>query len=56
MDTNIENKVNQWLQGGFDAETVAAVQQLQKGNPDELADAFYRSLGFGTGGLRGIMG
>ena len=56
MDTNIENKVNQWLQGGFDAETVAAVQQLQKGNPDELADAFYRNLEFGTGGLRGIMG
>ncbi len=56
MDTIIENKVTQWLEGGFDADTVAAVKQLQKGNPDELADAFYRSLEFGTGGLRGIMG
>jgi len=56
MDTIIENKVKQWLTGGFDAETVAAVEQLQQGNPDELADAFYRNLEFGTGGLRGIMG
>jgi len=56
MDTIIENKVKQWLNGGFDAETVAAVEKLKQGNPDELADAFYRNLEFGTGGLRGIMG
>ncbi|KAA2243438.1 phospho-sugar mutase [Chitinophaga agrisoli] len=56
MDTIIENKVTQWLEGGFDADTVAAVKELQKGSPDELADAFYRNLEFGTGGLRGIMG
>ena len=30
--------------------------KLQKENPDELADAFYKNLEFGTGGLRGIMG
>jgi phosphoglucomutase len=29
---------------------------LKKEKPDELADAFYRNLEFGTGGLRGIMG
>src|SRR5687767_15890859 len=56
MDTIIENKVTQWLEGGFDTETVAAVQKLKQGNPDELADAFYRNLEFGTGGLRGVMG
>lgn len=56
MDTTIESKVAQWLDGGFDPETVKAVKQLQQGSPDELADAFYRSLEFGTGGLRGIMG
>jgi phosphoglucomutase len=56
MDTIIENKVKQWLNGGFDAETVAALEKLKLGNPDELADAFYRNLEFGTGGLRGIMG
>lgn len=56
MDNIIESKVSQWLNGQFDADTVAAVKKLQQDNPDELADAFYRSLEFGTGGLRGIMG
>ncbi|PSL23697.1 phospho-sugar mutase [Chitinophaga ginsengisoli] len=56
MDNIIESKVSQWLNGQFDADTVAAVRKLQQDNPDELADAFYRSLEFGTGGLRGIMG
>src|SRR5207302_5877865 len=32
------------------------VRQLQKEHPEELADAFYRNLEFGTGGLRGLMG
>lgn len=56
MDVNILSKVEQWLDGGFDAETVAAVRKLQQENPEELTDAFYRSLEFGTGGLRGVMG
>ena len=56
MDKNIENKVSQWLDAQFDADTVAAVKKLQQDNPDELADAFYRNLEFGTGGLRGVMG
>ena len=29
---------------------------MQKNNPDELADSFYKNLEFGTGGLRGLMG
>ncbi|RFS26289.1 phospho-sugar mutase [Chitinophaga silvatica] len=56
MDTNIQNKVDQWLNGNYDAETVAAIKKLQETNPDELTDAFYRNLEFGTGGLRGLMG
>jgi phosphoglucomutase len=56
MDANILSRAEQWLDGGFDAETVAAVRKLQKENPDELTDAFYRNLEFGTGGLRGVMG
>lgn len=56
MDANILSKVEQWLNGGFDEETVATILRLQKENPDELTDAFYRNLEFGTGGLRGIMG
>ncbi|HEY8956594.1 MAG TPA: phospho-sugar mutase, partial [Chitinophaga sp.] len=56
MDINIQSKVDQWLNGNYDAETVAALKKMQEGNPDELNDAFYRNLEFGTGGLRGIMG
>lgn len=56
MDANIRSKAEQWLNGGYDPETVAKVQQLLKENPDEITDAFYRNLEFGTGGLRGIMG
>ncbi|MEZ2445527.1 phospho-sugar mutase [Chitinophaga sp. RCC_12] len=56
MDINIQNKVAQWLNGNYDAETVATLKKMQEGNPDDLNDAFYRNLEFGTGGLRGIMG
>jgi phosphoglucomutase len=56
MDAAIAQKVESWLNGAFDADTKAQIQELQKNNPDELADAFYRNLEFGTGGLRGLMG
>ncbi|MFZ1534450.1 MAG: phospho-sugar mutase, partial [Chitinophagaceae bacterium] len=32
------------------------ISRLQKDNHNELADAFYKNLEFGTGGLRGLMG
>ncbi|HVZ24426.1 MAG TPA: hypothetical protein VG842_00120, partial [Sediminibacterium sp.] len=56
MDAAIQEKVNTWLQGNYDAETKETILRLQRENPDELADAFYKNLEFGTGGLRGIMG
>lgn len=56
MDAAIEKKVNSWLEGNFDEDVKKQVRSLQESNPDELADAFYRNLEFGTGGLRGIMG
>ncbi len=56
MDTAILEKVNVWINGNYDDLTKNTIAQLQKENPDELADAFYRNLEFGTGGLRGIMG
>ncbi len=56
MDAAIQEKVNTWLNGNYDQDTKNALQQLQKDNPDELTEAFYRNLEFGTGGLRGIMG
>jgi phosphoglucomutase len=56
MDAAIQQKADKWLNGNYDAETKAGIQKLQSENPDELADAFYKNLEFGTGGLRGLMG
>lgn len=52
----IQEKVSTWLNGNYDQATKDAINKLQAGQPDELADSFYRNLEFGTGGLRGIMG
>ena len=56
MELAIQQKVESWLKGNYDEATKSAIRNLQKDNPTELADAFYRNLEFGTGGLRGIMG
>jgi len=53
-----EQVARQWMTSScYDAETQKAVKDMLD-NPDktELIDAFYRTLEFGTGGLRGIMG
>jgi len=55
-DPEIITKAKAWLSDQFDEDTRKAVQQLIDSDPDELTDAFYRQLEFGTGGLRGIMG
>jgi phosphoglucomutase len=56
MDEAIRARADKWLKGNFDSATKEEIVQLQKTNEKELADAFYRNLEFGTGGLRGIMG
>lgn len=56
MDSAIQQKVDTWLNGNFDADTKDEIRKMQAGNTTELADSFYRNLEFGTGGLRGIMG
>jgi phosphoglucomutase len=56
MDAVIQNKINAWLNGNFDKDTKDNIKKFLQDNPDELADAFYKNLEFGTGGLRGIMG
>src|SRR6476620_11473514 len=49
--------MNEWLNGNYDEKTKLEIQQLlDKEAFTELTDSFYRSLEFGTGGLRGIMG
>ena len=56
MDTAIQDKVNTWINGNYDSTVKEYIKTIQRENPNELADAFYRNLEFGTGGLRGIMG
>ncbi|MEO0065652.1 MAG: hypothetical protein RI983_978 [Bacteroidota bacterium] len=56
MDAAILANVNAWLNGNYDKDTKNQILDLQANHPDELADAFYRNLEFGTGGLRGLMG
>ena len=56
MNETIANRVNSWLEGSFDHPTKLEIARLMQQDPQELADAFYRDLEFGTGGLRGLMG
>ena len=52
----ILDKANTWLTDTFDTETKDAIKNTIAHNPEELEDSFYKSLEFGTGGMRGIMG
>ena len=56
MDIAIQQKIDNWLAGNYEQRIKDEIQHLQIENPDELADAFYKNLEFGTGGLRGLMG
>ncbi|MEX0928709.1 MAG: phospho-sugar mutase [Balneolales bacterium] len=57
LESSIANRVEQWLTSDYDDQTRASLRQLIKDRKlDELTDAFYKDLEFGTGGLRGIMG
>ena len=53
-----EAKAQEWLASDvYDAQTKAEVKALlESDDKTPLIDAFYQSLEFGTGGLRGIMG
>jgi phosphoglucomutase len=53
----VRSKAQSWLTKSYDAETRSQVQALlDREDPADLIDAFYKDLEFGTGGLRGIMG
>jgi phosphoglucomutase len=53
----IRKKANDWLSPEYDATTRKEVKILmEKEDPTDLVESFYRNLEFGTGGLRGIMG
>ena len=53
----VRAKAQEWLSPVYDENTRKAVQALlDNADTTELIDSFYRTLEFGTGGLRGIMG
>jgi phosphoglucomutase len=56
MDQLIKQKIDQWISGNYEQSVKDEILRLQKDHPDDLVDAFYKNLEFGTGGLRGIMG
>ena len=55
-DLHIQENLTTWLSPFFDDDTKKTIEELQGTNLDELNDSFYKSLEFGTGGMRGVMG
>ena len=47
---------NEWLEKATSDPDLKAELESIKGNDDEILDRFYRSLEFGTAGLRGVIG
>lgn len=57
LDPKVMERARAWTTSEYDEDTRNDVQaMIDRGDPAELTDAFYRDLEFGTGGLRGIMG
>ena len=57
FDAITQKNINQWLSGPYDVETKSILQGLiEQGDQTTLTDSFYKSLEFGTGGMRGEMG
>lgn len=56
LDSTTQKNVDLWLNGHYDDETKATIRKLLRDNPKEAVEAFYTTLSFGTGGLRGLMG
>ncbi|MBR0076946.1 MAG: phospho-sugar mutase [Bacteroidales bacterium] len=52
----VMDMVNTWLNDNYDIETKNEIRRLMAEDQNELNESFYRTLEFGTGGLRGIMG
>ncbi|MGF1533798.1 MAG: phospho-sugar mutase [Bernardetiaceae bacterium] len=53
MHPNTQTRIQTWLEGNYDPETKASIQAM---TDEEKNEAFYKTLEFGTGGLRGILG
>jgi len=57
MEQQILETANKWLASNISASEKTEIQaMIDNSDQTDLEDAFYKSLEFGTGGLRGIMG
>ncbi|HNW30353.1 MAG TPA: phospho-sugar mutase, partial [Spirochaetota bacterium] len=57
MDSSILKRIDEWTRPPFDTGTIREIESLvEKKEDNELEDRFYRTLEFGTGGLRGVIG
>lgn len=57
LEKSVSESVEKWLNENYDEATKVALRKLiENKETEEITDAFYRDLEFGTGGLRGIMG
>ncbi|WP_103327580.1 phospho-sugar mutase [Bacteroidetes bacterium endosymbiont of Geopemphigus sp.] len=56
MNPDILKRARRWLSQSYDSTTRQRVRELIESQPQELVEAFYKDLEFGTGGIRGIMG
>lgn len=54
--SDLDTRINEWLTPVFDQKTQDTIANLKSKSPEELKEAFYKDLEFGTGGMRGIMG
>lgn len=56
INFNILEKINNWLSQPIDENDKQWILNTLETNPQELEEAFFQDLEFGTGGLRGILG
>lgn len=56
MENSVKLAAEKWLAGSYNEQTKSEIKRLIKEDEKELVESFYRTLEFGTGGLRGIMG
>lgn len=57
LDEATRQNIEIWLNGNYDLKTKAQINDLIENEATtELTDSFYKTLEFGTGGMRGIMG
>lgn len=56
FDQETQRRIDEWLSGPYDKESKQEIRSLIETDPQQIIDAFYTDIAFGTAGLRGVMG